>query len=640
MLNANCISIIDLLHSMQRYFTSYEIAEHIGKSVRTVKRDIEDINSQISAYDMQIISRKKLGYRLDIKDENQYRSFLTVMGSSFNDLSYETEYKQKLLEHFLFADSPQDQFSLSELIFLNETSLHKVIKSLNKDLEPFKAKIQRCQNGYLLQADETSRRCLFLELLSFNYHFRPENKDYSENYISLFQDPRHDEIRTVIINTLTTHNIHPFHFLLDKITNYLILAENRIAQGSTVRIKKGLLDPMIKTVEFSCSRQILDLLYPHTSDEEAVLFTAMIMSCENTKYATYQTNRNPFLKEAETICTDIISLTKIHYGLDLCDFRCFYESMVSILIPVICGNRFSIMNEVSFSKTKRIMPHANDPLARDMMTRIFRYLQRTHGYSCSLQMLSQILNIFMGYLMEIDLDSKKIDLCISTDLNVNYKRKMIDPIIKRYEEHFNQIHLINFYEINRFLNRSEVFCVELRYLERYHIPLPVYYYETATLADSLNEALKDAVLHCFEIDHLAKRFADITTVFTNISFIDKRNAGDIISIKYGNNDNIDKVRDMFYENKHINDENINLYFFFIPRHERDYFDFYRFNDKNNDKKTLVVCSMDLTCQEAKTLQILLLYLNENASVLKEIFEGGDTFKIYRNIIGKAIRKGL
>jgi lichenan operon transcriptional antiterminator len=192
-----------LLHTMQHSSaprTSFDLAEELGVSSRTIRSDVGKINEELSSYGACIQSLKSKGYLFHAEDPHLIES-LNQVGNAFFSKENRVRY---LAFRLCLADEPLNLYDLEEEMFISHTTLEHAIRDflLLYGEETPNIRLNRKRDFIELEKDELKRRAVLNRLLreSWNYHAR-HNAYYKDDFID-------DDILDFIIDTLS--------FTLDK----------------------------------------------------------------------------------------------------------------------------------------------------------------------------------------------------------------------------------------------------------------------------------------------------------------------------------------------------------------------------------------------------------------------------------------
>lgn len=192
-----------LLHTLQHSSvprTSFELADELGVSSRTIRSDVGKINSELAPYGACIQSLKSKGYLFQAQDPKLIESLNQVENAFFS--------KENRVRYLAFrlcqAEEPLNLYDLEDEMFISHTTLEHAIRdflALYSEEAPY-IRLIRQKDFVELEKDELKRRAILNQLLreSWNYHAR-HNAYYKDDFID-------DDVLDFIIDTLS--------FTLDK----------------------------------------------------------------------------------------------------------------------------------------------------------------------------------------------------------------------------------------------------------------------------------------------------------------------------------------------------------------------------------------------------------------------------------------
>lgn len=151
--------IIDILNSEHRPVTGKELGKILGVSDRTIRTDVEGINSEYAC--KLILANRRSGYQVDydlMKQHNIERKE-AIPQTALQRRTY-------LIRELLFRKKEINLLDLQERIFVSGYSIDNDIKKLRELIGKYPGlKLERSKNHLRLSGDEGDKRRLYKELL-------------------------------------------------------------------------------------------------------------------------------------------------------------------------------------------------------------------------------------------------------------------------------------------------------------------------------------------------------------------------------------------------------------------------------------------------------------------------------------------
>lgn len=151
--------IIDILNSERRPVTGKELGKLLGVSDRTIRTDVEGINSEYGC--RLILANRRSGYHVDyeLMKKHNIRRKAAIPQTALQRREY-------LIKELLFHKREINLLELQERIFVSEYSIDNDIKKLRELIAKYPGlKLERSKNHLRLSGDEGDKRRLYKELL-------------------------------------------------------------------------------------------------------------------------------------------------------------------------------------------------------------------------------------------------------------------------------------------------------------------------------------------------------------------------------------------------------------------------------------------------------------------------------------------
>lgn len=141
MIETRTKQIFDYLTSDYDYHTSKELGEVIGLSGKTIRKEINLLNSKIKGKGAVVESKPGKGFIFKIYDEEKFKDFLKndwykyayfQQESGEKDLRYEN-----ILRMFLFSNSYIKQTDLADMFHVSESQINKDLPLIKETLESY-----------------------------------------------------------------------------------------------------------------------------------------------------------------------------------------------------------------------------------------------------------------------------------------------------------------------------------------------------------------------------------------------------------------------------------------------------------------------------------------------------------------------
>lgn len=259
------------LMSEKQYHTALELSEYIGVSEKTVRNRIKELQEILKENGAEIISKRKLGYRLEIKDKKQYSQLTegrTAGGLHMPDNPQERV--QYLIEFLLNQKEYIKLDDLCEIMYISRGTLTSDLKKAEWILQRYHLQIERRPNyGIRVQGSEFQIRvCLANTIVKWNDFHQKDEKMYGEM----------KWIGEILLEIFTEHEIQISEISFESLVAHIYIAGNRISQGYPIGLDKEKAKALLKKQSLEIAGVIAEKIKAEKGivfGEEEVLYLAL-----------------------------------------------------------------------------------------------------------------------------------------------------------------------------------------------------------------------------------------------------------------------------------------------------------------------------------------------------------------------------
>lgn len=328
MIETRIKQIFDYLTLDYDYHTSKEIGEEMELSSKTIRKEINHLNSVIKDKGAIIESKPGVGFIFIIKDEEKFKLFLK------NDWYKYAYYQQEdgdknlryenILRLFLFSNSYIKQYELSEVFHVSESQINKDIPYIRQILESYGINlISRLYYGMKIEGDEKNIRLAI-------------KNEIGEDPILFEDDKNRDlfiEIQKVIEDIDFGEDYYMPYVSFKNLVIHIYISILRIKQKKYIISSKDFEEKIISSEEFKIANDIVDILQEKLKIEipnQELTYITMHLIAKNT-ISNQEKLSNEILEISQEIIDEIYKVSKY-------DFReniDFYFSLAMHLGPLI-----------------------------------------------------------------------------------------------------------------------------------------------------------------------------------------------------------------------------------------------------------------------------------------------------------------
>ena len=161
-MNARQIFLLEFLLKQHEYLSANQLAEKYGVSTKTVYQDIDKLNDFFDEGELKsrIVKVPRKGIKLSADEErNQIHSLLLVNKHESGVQDFSPEYRESELIKRLFINQEDlDIYDFAEEMYVTESTVHRDIDKLEKNLGQFDLKIRIKHDQLFVDGDEWNIR--------------------------------------------------------------------------------------------------------------------------------------------------------------------------------------------------------------------------------------------------------------------------------------------------------------------------------------------------------------------------------------------------------------------------------------------------------------------------------------------------
>lgn len=328
MIETRIKQIFDYLTLDYDYHSSKDIAETMGLSSKTVRKEIQFLNSKIKNKGAIVESKPGKGFIFIIKDEEKFKDFLKnewykyayfQQESGSKDLRYEN-----ILKIFLFSNSYVKQYELAEIFHVSESLINKDLPYIREILKKYDLDlISKPYYGMKVKGSEKNIRLAIKNAIG-----EDPNLFNNEENRQLFLD-----IQEIIDNIDFGDDFYMSYASFKNLVVHIYISILRIKEGKIINLSEDTDKKLISYEEFKIANKIvyelqdkLDMNIPH----QELVYITMHLIAKNT------------ITDQEKISTDILNLSREIieeiYKISRYDFRSdigFYFALAVHLGPLL-----------------------------------------------------------------------------------------------------------------------------------------------------------------------------------------------------------------------------------------------------------------------------------------------------------------
>lgn len=230
-------SMINAIISADGYVSGTDLANMNQVSVKTVQREMKDINSFLKSYNCEILSKRSFGYKIKYDNYDDYKILKSVIKDIDCSCVYTLEENRvewiiKKLA-FLYADSEKESIKQDELcdeLFISLSTLKNDLKVVKEILHNYDLKLSRNGNsGVYISGDEAK----FRYFLSDYIVHKVGQKKY-ETILEMIDSESSECIKEIIVDVINKYELNITDLGFDNLFNHIVITITRIKNDKII----------------------------------------------------------------------------------------------------------------------------------------------------------------------------------------------------------------------------------------------------------------------------------------------------------------------------------------------------------------------------------------------------------------------
>ena len=238
MLTERTYTILKKLDSTKSYYTnSNELANLLGVSSRTIKRDLKDLLNILNENGAHICATNQ-GYKLSIINEELYLDFIENTLNISNEFNNKNQDKVKSVIELLFLNEYITQDEIANELYISRSSLNKIMVDVKNRLAEYEILLQNKPHyGYIVEGDEIKIRNSMVKYLTER---KNDNSILISKRLDGFNENSYNELLENIKLIFKALKIRKNDIEICYITRYIIISVFRIKNDFQIKLDKNM----------------------------------------------------------------------------------------------------------------------------------------------------------------------------------------------------------------------------------------------------------------------------------------------------------------------------------------------------------------------------------------------------------------
>lgn len=312
-MNSRQTNIVRILGEEKEWITGKELSKLLNVSDRTIRSDIDNINSYYQS--SLITSNQRKGYHID--------------GNLLNRLNIDVKYSIPqtpsercvfMIRQLLFEKNEINLTILQSQIYVSGYSIENDLKRIRKMLEPYpKLRLIRSKNYIYLHGDERSKRDLYKDLLA------AETKGNFLNInriASLYKNFDLLLVKDILLEVFDEYNFSVKDMMFPMLVIHIGISIERIMKYNfikTDRKNKEFYESREYKVSKEFFKRVSDKINIKLIEDEIQLMTLLLMGKNSSDYATDLLNVDNKKLDIEQLVINLLEEIRDFFGTNFLD---------------------------------------------------------------------------------------------------------------------------------------------------------------------------------------------------------------------------------------------------------------------------------------------------------------------------------
>lgn len=255
-MNSRWKEILQMLKEAKGPITSSQLSTDLQVSSKTVRNDIQGLNSLLRSHNMKINSYRGKGYTLEMDGENALQRFLQDMEETKEIIPDEPDDRVSFLVERVLLDSGYVKMEdLADELYISRSTLQSDLKKVREILKKYDLTLDHKPNyGIKVNGSESKIRYCMSEYI---FNLKPAALEEHHDWLAALPENDLVIIRNSILSRLREHNIVISDVSLQNLITHLAIACKRIRENNEVEIIHEALYEMRDTKEYAVAKEIL-----------------------------------------------------------------------------------------------------------------------------------------------------------------------------------------------------------------------------------------------------------------------------------------------------------------------------------------------------------------------------------------------
>lgn len=322
-------------------FSSEDLASLTNVSSRTIKNDIQALNSFLKDYGIKIVTQISKGYELFVEDRAKFDELLIHLRLHHSSITssvpqYRYERVSYIIKKLLSVDYYIRLKYLEDELFVSHTTITQDLAEVREKLSEYDLALRvRPNYGIIIEGNEINKRLCISE---YFFHNDVHTGFFAADHAMFVSNSNQKEIsyiNTLVVRIISKHNLVLYDYAEQNLVIHILVAIRRWRFYNYVHVSEEKADELMAAMEFPAADELrcelenyLNIILPV---DESLYF---VLHLQNKRINEVDEVSPDYTERIERTLYEIYLMLQQKYHYHVCDKR-KYEQYFRLHIPVM-----------------------------------------------------------------------------------------------------------------------------------------------------------------------------------------------------------------------------------------------------------------------------------------------------------------
>lgn len=395
--------------------TSQKLSQILQCSERTVKKEINEIQSNCNSYGFSIHAKHGIGYEFEIMDNGTFKSVILPYIASYAEVNEMPDEKGKRVYQtlsMLFQEPWVKAEKIGEYLFVDKRTLNSTFQDVKDVLSNYHLTlISKPYYGLSVQGDEFQKRFCIMDLYA-HYHHIPFLIKRDLIYSNFFDIEllKQSEIRNIWLSFIREQDFMVKNIHLEKFVYHILLSYHRFQKGYTINLSQTRKNEIEKSRSYKMIVSLRSKLHKAALieiDESEIYYLSTVLFCYLDVHNIKEIEKYPYLYDKSKQCVqDILQFLKEQYPALYFPSE-FLDTLLFTLFPMVSRMYYCLYEENTWLRNWRYKNISNSPVTLEFAFITIQRIMRLSKNNMSIDDVAQLAFVYQSLLERLTYPYRK-----------------------------------------------------------------------------------------------------------------------------------------------------------------------------------------------------------------------------------------